>query len=628
MGRLLILILLALMALAASAGAAQGDPPSPSAAFTFSPLAPGTGQPVHFDGSDSDCLRPPCTYTWTDQPPGGGVWPLGTGETLDFTFRGVGTKYVNLTVRDARGRTDSVEHDVIVSAVPPPDEPPPTPPAPTAAFSYSPQSPATGQEVTFDASISTCSATPCSYAWEDDGPDAIGGTQWPLGSGQKLKFTFSGVGTKYVRLTVTDSLNQKATVEHNVVVSSAPPPPPPPDADGDGVPDSSDQCPNQPGPANNNGCPVPPPPNPQCSDGVDNDHDGLTDYPADPGCSSASDNDETNAPPPPPPGNCDLHATTANFASVFGSANGQTICLASGNYGTWAGGSKSSTVTVQPESGANVTMGLDFAGDDHIRVDGMTVSGAWLRGPTHDVTVSNSTFTDAATIETSSMANANVVFDRDTFANLGQARFEGRVSVFGGNVNNAVDDGVTISNSVFGPGGASDGIQIVGGARGVRIVGNEFKGIKQSNCGAVHCDPVQFYGAVNTVLIDNYFHNNSTGIMTPDGNGDAMTATNNVWVTDGEYPDQIAIGGQSGDVISHNVFAGGARIRIGRSNGGTYSSNETATHNVLEGGFYFSESQPTSTFTLSDNPSSGAYAGGTGRCAYATPGNTAGLTDC
>jgi len=91
MGRLLILILLALTALAASAGAAQGDPPPPSAAFTFSPLAPVTGQPVHFDGSDSDCLRPPCTYTWTDQPPGGGVWPLGTGETLDFTFHGVGT---------------------------------------------------------------------------------------------------------------------------------------------------------------------------------------------------------------------------------------------------------------------------------------------------------------------------------------------------------------------------------------------------------------------------------------------------------------------------------------------------------------------------------------------------------
>jgi hypothetical protein len=35
-----------------------------------------------------------------------------------------------------------------------------------------------------------------------------------------------------------------------------PPPPPPPDADGDGVPDSSDNCSSVPGPASNGGCPV------------------------------------------------------------------------------------------------------------------------------------------------------------------------------------------------------------------------------------------------------------------------------------------------------------------------------------------------------------------------------------
>jgi hypothetical protein len=40
---------------------------------------------------------------------------------------------------------------------------------------------------------------------------------------------------------------------------SRPATPTPPDADGDGVPDSQDQCPNQPGQASNNGCPVPPP---------------------------------------------------------------------------------------------------------------------------------------------------------------------------------------------------------------------------------------------------------------------------------------------------------------------------------------------------------------------------------
>ena len=36
------------------------------------------------------------------------------------------------------------------------------------------------------------------------------------------------------------------------------------------------------------------PPSYQCSDGADNDGDGKTDYPADPGCTSASDADETD----------------------------------------------------------------------------------------------------------------------------------------------------------------------------------------------------------------------------------------------------------------------------------------------------------------------------------------------
>ena len=37
---------------------------------------------------------------------------------------------------------------------------------------------------------------------------------------------------------------------------------------------------------------------PQCSDGIDNDGDGKTDYPGDPGCDSTGDNDEADYPPP------------------------------------------------------------------------------------------------------------------------------------------------------------------------------------------------------------------------------------------------------------------------------------------------------------------------------------------
>lgn len=43
-----------------------------------------------------------------------------------------------------------------------------------------------------------------------------------------------------------------------------------------------------------------PPPEPQCSDGADNDMDGQTDSPSDPGCESADDDSEGPDPPAPP----------------------------------------------------------------------------------------------------------------------------------------------------------------------------------------------------------------------------------------------------------------------------------------------------------------------------------------
>lgn len=89
------------------------------------------------------------------------------------------------------------------------------------------------------------------------------------------------------------------------LLDDGPPPPPQPacsnglDDDGDGLID----FPNDPGceaagdttEAPN---PPPPPPDPACSDGVDNDGDGLVDL-TDPGCESAADDDETNVIPPP-----------------------------------------------------------------------------------------------------------------------------------------------------------------------------------------------------------------------------------------------------------------------------------------------------------------------------------------
>ncbi len=87
----------------------------PVAAFTFSPAAPQTGDQVSFDATTSTCDDAPCTYAWTDEPPGGGITSLGSGSTLNYTFMSAGTKYVTLKVTDSDGDIDTVEHHVVVS---------------------------------------------------------------------------------------------------------------------------------------------------------------------------------------------------------------------------------------------------------------------------------------------------------------------------------------------------------------------------------------------------------------------------------------------------------------------------------------------------------------------------------
>ena len=65
----------------------------------------------------------------------------------------------------------------------------------------------------------------------------------------------------------------------------------------------------------------PPPPSYACSNGRDDDWDGKTDYPADPGCTGTIDNDETDAavpppPPPPPPPTTSTNVSPSSLTSI------------------------------------------------------------------------------------------------------------------------------------------------------------------------------------------------------------------------------------------------------------------------------------------------------------------------
>ena len=146
----------------------------------------------------------------------------GTSSTCPISAYVTGTSLVV----DPPPPIEPVEETKPVEKTPPVEEK--LPAAPTAAFLYTPTSPTVGQSVNFNGSGSACADGPCKYEWSDDGSSVRPSTVlWPLASGQTMSFTFHEVGTKYVRLVVTDAAGRTATVEHNVAVAaeseSAPP---------------------------------------------------------------------------------------------------------------------------------------------------------------------------------------------------------------------------------------------------------------------------------------------------------------------------------------------------------------------------------------------------------------------
>lgn len=308
-------------------------------------------------------------------------------------------------------------------------------------------------------------------------------------------------------------------------------------------------------------------------------------------------------------------ASIAN--AVSSAASGSTICLNAGSYPAFnASINKTSMTTVTATPGlsqSQVTIAsVSVGSSQNLAFVGMTIGGANVSqsgASSLHIQFKNNAFTGPLNIFTPTNVNQDTLIDGNTFANIGQGATEGRLGVRG--YNNNTKNGVVISNNVFSGSGPSDGVQIIGDAYGTVIgPGNEFKGIKQSGCGTVHCDPIQFYGAINSTITGNYFHNNSTGLMLNGGDGPA-TITNNVFVTDGEYPDQIVRAGTSGDVLTHNTFANGANMRFGDSLGTV--TNALIRDNIITGSLNLQYGQTLSALgTVDHNLISGSAIGSGG----------------
>ena len=310
----------------------------------------------------------------------------------------------------------------------------------------------------------------------------------------------------------------------------------------------------------------------------------------------------------------DLHATPATFSSVFaGAAGGDRVLLASGDYGNWGGGAKPAPgVTIAPEPGAAPTF-----------------SGGTFGSSVRNITIQGITYTGPVDVGPGSTP-LNLIFDGDTWGNVGQGTHEGRLSIAGGGSNAIGSNGVQIMNSTFGPGGCSDGIQ--DSSKGTEIgPNNEFKNITQScSASSAHVDSIQVYASNYVWIHDNYIHDGEQGIMSPDGPSTGYRIENNVIHTSTGYP-CMHIGDNRDSTISHNVCRNGA-IRLYGGNQGVASQNITAQNNVAA-----IDNSDCSGCTVDHNVSPGAvsFVGGVGRCAYAilspgtgSDGTPIGLNDC
>jgi hypothetical protein len=276
-------------------------------------------------------------------------------------------------------------------------------------------------------------------------------------------------------------------------------------------------------------------------------------------------------------GNADLPATPATLASVFAAAQGgDTILLASGDYGTFEGGVKSGRVTFRIQPGAAVILSADFNPAANLTFDGVPLAGLQVRGASRNLVFSNVLFTAQVTFRDAT-GPMNVLFDHCTWGAIDDVGYyEGRLSTVGSVTGPC---GITVQNSKFGPGGNLDGIQT--GANGLQILNNEFVGLRSGSSG-IHTDAIQLYGSQNTVIRGNYIHDCDSGIMAPDGTDHAIIEHN--VIDPGEYPYAIMIGSDLNSVIRHNTLPDGPAawgMRKGIISIGAGSTGTVVQDNVL-----------------------------------------------
>jgi hypothetical protein len=306
----------------------------------------------------------------------------------------------------------------------------------------------------------------------------------------------------------------------------------------------------------------------------------------------------TASTPPPPTGSCDLNATTTNFASqVLAAAAGKTICLATGNYGTWSGTNKA--IVIAKQTGATPSMDLDFdTGDSGFTVEGLNIGSATIMGGAKNITIRNADFSDTLLID--GVTNSNILIDNSTFMNQNNnANCSARPARIHLAYYSTTPSGVTVQNSIF-DGGNKDGIQT---ATGMTIKNNIFRNIREKSASdCAHTDAIQGVGASNMVVTGNLFHNNADGIVEFEESTN-WTITNNACYSI-DRGACITLYSDLGSTVEHNTAKGIAALELDRKSGNRAGSGTVFRNNVGS----LSANSGSSTSVNSNNLFSGASA--------------------
>lgn len=224
---------------------------------------------------------------------------------------------------------------------------------------------------------------------------------------------------------------------------------------------------------------------------------------------------------------------------------GQVICLASGNYGTWTGTNKAITITKQ--SGATVTMALDFnTNDSGFTIDGLTIAGGSIVNGAKNITIRNSAFTSNLIFD--NVANANILLDNNTHINIDSCATCDPAAIHLAWSSDTFS-GVTVQNSLF-QGGNADGIQA---GTGLNILNNRFIHIQDDHGDqTLHTDSIQLIGAKGAVIRGNYLYDNDDGIVAYDGIDSVTIEDNVIDLVHGRYG--IELYSDKNSVVRHNTL--------------------------------------------------------------------------